>query len=58
MKQVKPVVDYYVQTHFKGRRFPFTSEFSKREAIAEGKADFSDTGIKSKFRPVYKKEAL
>jgi cell wall assembly regulator SMI1 len=53
MEQIKPKVIGYVQIGFFGDDFNSSYIIGKSEIKFSSKLDFTITGIKSKFRPVY-----
>ena len=57
MEQVKPEVIGYIQTEFKGVSLKCDSIIDAFDMMLFSETDFNNTGIKSKFRPVYKKES-
>ncbi|MDB4261441.1 hypothetical protein N9878_01100 [bacterium] len=54
MKQVKPEVIGYRQIGFMGDEVLLGGTLDSHDLIIISKGDFKRTGIKSKFRPVYK----
>jgi len=57
MRQAKPVVVGYHRIEIRGVEITPFMTHTREQAITKAKQDLSLTGIKSKFRPVYKKEA-
>ena len=57
MEQVKPEVIGYIQTAFKGVSLKCDSIIDAFDMMLFSETDFNNTGIKSKFRPVYKSES-
>jgi len=55
-KQVKPVVDYYVDVErYSDKGTPFI-KYTKNSAQRVGWFCFKSTGVKLIFRPIYKKD--
>lgn len=55
IEQVKPEVSHYRRIEVNGEKRPGSAHWNKDELYEVAESDLKKHGVKTKFRPVYKK---